>query len=58
MLITLLPPSRMRMIDAAQAAAANGSRLWTDGRTLVSAPRAPGPDWHRVGVRIIERRAA
>jgi hypothetical protein len=57
MIITILPRSRLRLIDAATAAAEAGQRLYSNGRALVAAPRKPGPDWHRVGVHV-HRRAA
>lgn len=57
MIITILPRSRLRLIDAANAAAEAGQRLYSNGRALVAAARKPGPDWHRVGVHV-HRRAA
>ena len=52
MIVTILPRSRLRFIDCARAAVAAGQQLYSNGRALVSAPRKPGPDWFRVGVRI------
>ena len=49
-IVTFLPPSKLRLIDAAQAAAAAGQLLYSNGRALVAAARKPGPTWHRVGV--------
>ena len=57
-LITFLPRSRLRLIDAATAAVAAGCCLYHNGRALVAAPRKPGPGWFRVGVRVVDRRAA
>lgn len=54
MVITLLPPSKRPMRDAAEAAIQAGQHLYTNGRALVSAPRKPGADWHRIGVKIKE----
>lgn len=54
MVITFLPPNKLRLIDAAQAAVNSGQRLYTNGRALVAAPRKPGADWHRVGVCVKE----
>lgn len=57
-IITYLPRSSVRMLDAAKAAVADGCRLYHNGRALVAAPRKPGPGWFRVGVRVVDRRAA
>lgn len=57
-IVTYLPRSHVRLIDAAQAAIAAGCRLYHNGRALVASPRKPGPGWFRVGVRVVERRAA
>ena len=56
--ITFLPRSRLRLIDAATAALSVGCTLYQNGRALVAAPRKPGPGWFRVGVRIVDRSAA
>lgn len=58
MIITFLPPTKLRLIDAAHAASQAGQRLYTNGRVLVAAPRKPGPGWHRVGVRVAAGREA
>ena len=50
MIITLLPRSRLRLADCAQAAAQAGQYLWWNGRALVAAPRKPGAGWYRMGV--------
>ncbi len=57
MVITLLPASRLRLIDAARAAVQAGCVLWCNGRALAAAPQRPGAHWHRVGVRIVPREA-
>jgi len=57
-IVTFLPRSQIRLIDAATAAVAAGCRLWHNGRVLVAAPHKPGAGWWRVGVRVVERRAA
>ena len=57
-IVTYLPRSRVRLLDAAQAAIAASCTLYHNGRVLISAPRKPGPGWFRVGVRVVERRAA
>lgn len=54
MVITFLPPTKLRLRDAAEAAMQTGQRLYTNGRALVAAPRKPSADWHRVGVRVKE----
>ena len=50
--LTLLPPSKRPFFQAANEALHAGCSLYSNGRVLVSAPRKPGPGWHRVGVRI------
>lgn len=57
MIITMIPRSKARVIDCAQAAYAVGNRLYHNGRVLVAAPRKPGPGWFRVGVRVARRAA-
>jgi hypothetical protein len=49
-IVTFLPPSKLRLVDAAEAALAAGQLLYQNGRALVAASRKPGPSWHRVGV--------
>ncbi len=49
-IVTFLPPSKLRLIDAVEAAMAAGQLLYSNGRALVAAARKPGPTWHRVGV--------
>ena len=51
-IITILPRSKLRLIDCARAALAAGQQLYCNGHVLVSAPRKPGPDWWRVGIHI------
>ena len=53
MIVTILPRSHLRLIDCAQAALAAGCLLYQNGRALVAAPRKPGPNWYRVGVRVV-----
>ena len=50
--VTILPRSKLRIIDCARAAVAAGQQLYSNGKVLVSAPRKPGADWFRVGVQI------
>jgi hypothetical protein len=50
MIVTILPKSRLRLIDCAQAAQQAGQRLYQNGKALVAAPATPGPGWHRVGI--------
>ncbi len=56
MTITLLPRSRLRLIDCAHAAIAAGEQLYSNGRALVRAAARPGPRWHRVSIGIRVRR--
>lgn len=48
--VTILPRSRLRLVDAAEAAFTAGQRLYFNGRALVVSARKPGPGWTRVGV--------
>jgi hypothetical protein len=52
-IVTILPASRLRLIDCARAALLAGCRLWSNGRALAAAPHRPAAGWHRVGVRIV-----
>lgn len=55
-IVTILPRSRLRLIDCAEAAHQAGQRLWWNGKALVAAPNRPAAGWHRIG--IIRRAAA
>jgi hypothetical protein len=54
-IITIIPRSRLRLIDCADASQAAGQHLWWNGKALVAAPARPAAGWHRLG---ILRRAA
>lgn len=54
--ITILPKSRLRLRDMAEAAAQAGQSLWQNGRAIVACAVKPGPAWHRIG--IVYREAA
>ncbi len=53
--VTILPRSRLKLADCAEAACAAGQKLWWNGKALVAAPHRPAAGWHRIG---IIRRAA
>ena len=50
MIITILPASRLRLKDMADAAQAAGQLLWQNGRAVVACVAKPGPRWHRIGI--------
>lgn len=56
MIVTVLPKSRLKLFDCADAARKAGQHLYQNGRALVAAKANPGYGWHRVG--IIKRVAA
>lgn len=48
--ITILPRSRLKLSDCAEAACAAGQKLWWNGRALVAATQRPAQGWHRIGI--------
>jgi len=50
MIVTVLPKSRLKLFDCADAARKAGQNLYQNGRALVAARANPGRGWHRVGV--------
>lgn len=49
-IITILPRSRLKLADCAEAAMTVGQKLWWNGKALVAAPQKPGAGWHRIGI--------
>lgn len=50
MIVTVLPKSRLKLFDCADAARKDGQHLYQNGRALVAAKSNPGPGWYRLGV--------
>jgi hypothetical protein len=48
--VTMLPRSHVRLVDAAEVAFAAGQCLYFNGRALVASARKPGAGWTRVGI--------
>ncbi len=48
--VTILPRSRIKLSDCAEAARIAGQNLWWNGRALCAARQRPGAGWHRMGI--------